>query len=621
MQKDTNLANKILAFVPETMPQLVQENGFYNLKYKNKYLHNPKNPLAEAKEIFSMAENSPVAIHMVYGLGLGYLFQITSANSKGTVILYEPDLAILKTAFALVDFSNDILKENVYITDNIEIAGDYIYRKSNMKNTPLLLSTISYRELDEVKFSELVMEMQKLVGSFGLDLKFTKEKFYQVLCDIINNTPKLVNEIPLAEIRDLYKGKTAVVVSAGPTLDRNIETIKKYRENIVLIVVGTAMKAISSHGITPDFLCIIEAFDCSAQIKDLNLENVNFVTEPFSNPMLKTFKFKRVFSHPSSNMPVNRFWCDIAGGLDNSEYLSKGSVSYTALNTARILGCSKIAFVGQDLAYVEGQCYSKDSAYKDLECAYNEKTQKWEIMAKDFDNFANALTNHGDMKLKREVAHKRLSDLNNSLYYVKGVNGDMIPTESVYAAFLRPLREFTEMFPNIEYFNTSLVGAQIDGFKNVPLEDILKDTSPIADREFDVSFHYDKELIKENLFKSKKSLTPITIILEEMKKTGKSLKNDIKRYRAVNQDILKRLRKLSTGYLALSTDYTKQSMIFDFISINERTDLDYELKMTQEMTVQSVENIVNKINEFVQVTENKINTVSSMIEHTIGELG
>lgn len=92
------------------MPQLVNENGFYNLVYKNTRLHNPANPLGEAQEIFARAENTPVTIHLIYGLGLGYLFQVASANSIGTVILYEPDLNILKIAFTLVDFSKDIEK-------------------------------------------------------------------------------------------------------------------------------------------------------------------------------------------------------------------------------------------------------------------------------------------------------------------------------------------------------------------------------------------------------------------------------------------------------------------------------------------------------------------------------
>ena len=102
-QKNETLAQELLTYIPTDVPELKQENGAYNLFYKNQYLHNPINPLGEAQEIFTMAENSPVAIHLVYGLGLGYLFQVTSLNSQGTVILYEPDLNNSATAVAVED--------------------------------------------------------------------------------------------------------------------------------------------------------------------------------------------------------------------------------------------------------------------------------------------------------------------------------------------------------------------------------------------------------------------------------------------------------------------------------------------------------------------------------------
>ena len=144
--KDKEFAEKIKSHIVTDVPQLIHENGFYNLKYKNHYLHNKDNPLQEALEIFSQAENSPVAIHFIYGLGLGYLFQAAAQASKGTVILFEPDLNILRTVFTLVDFSKDILKNNVYVTSDLTKAGEYIYQKSNMKNVPLMLSTIGYRQ-------------------------------------------------------------------------------------------------------------------------------------------------------------------------------------------------------------------------------------------------------------------------------------------------------------------------------------------------------------------------------------------------------------------------------------------------------------------------------------------
>lgn len=617
--KDRELASKLASHIITEIPQLVQENGFYNLVYKNVYLHNRQNPLQEALEIFSQAKNEPVAIHLIYGIGLGYLFQVASQKSLGTVILYEPDMNILKLAFTLVDFSGDILKNNIHIASTLNKAGEYIYQKSNIKNTPLMLSTAAYRELDENKFNELVTELQRMVGSYGMDLRYTREKFYPLLQKMIANLPCFIHEIPLAEFKDFYKGKTAVVVSAGPTLDRNIDTIKKYRDNIVLFVVGTAMRTIAKHQITPDFLCIIEANDCSKQIAGLDLSDVNFITEPFSHPNLRKFKFKNVYSHISANQPVNFFWSKILG-VNIEEYWSKGTVSYAALNCARILGCSKIVLVGQDLAYVEGQCYSKDSAYKDLVCCLNKETGKWEITAKDFDNFCASLSNSTNEEVRIKTAKKRLQDLNNALYYVKGINGDMIPTESVYAAFIRPLREFAEHFNDREYINTSLVGAQIDGYKNMPLEEALADSPRIDNRELISDFKYDIDKIFENIHSVVTNFSYAREKMQEGAKLIKTLNNELKRYRAVNPEILKIFKKLSMNYYELSAVYAKKNLLFDFITTAERIDLDYEMKMTVEFTPKTIENITDKINTYYQNAQKRMDIISESLIKVCGEL-
>ena len=617
--RDKELASKIASHIVDNVPQLVQENGFYNLIYKNTHLHNPQNPLQEAFEIFSQAQNEPVAIHLIYGIGLGYLFQVAAQKSLGTVILYEPDLNILKIAFTLVDFSNEILKKNVFIAATLEKAGEYIYQKSNTKNIPLMLSTVAYRNLDENKFKELVSELQRMVGSFGMDLRYTKDKFYPLLKKTIQNMPHFVHETPLAEFKDFYKGKTGVIVSAGPTLDRNIETIKKYRDNIVLFVVGTAMKAIAKHNITPDFLCIIEAYDCSKQIAGLDLSNINFITELFSHTNLRKFKFKNIYSHISANQPVNFWWKDIAG-IDIAEYWSKGTVSYAALNCARILGCSRIVLVGQDLAYIEGQCYSKDSAYKDLECKFNKENNKWEITARDFDNFCASLSNSPDAETRIKAANNRLQNLNNSLYYVKGIRGDMIPTESVYAAFIRPLQEFAENFNDREYINTSLVGAQIDGYKNMPLEDALKDSSPIENRELVSDFRYDVDKIKRNIKSAVENLKTCETKIHEGEKFVKSLNNELKRYRTVSPEILKGLKRLSINYYELSNVFAKQNLLFDYITTAERIDLDYEMKMTKEFTLQTVSNIVEKTNIYYTNALKRLAIVSNLLLKICEEL-
>ena len=618
-QKNEALARELLTYIPTDVPELKQENGAYNLFYKNQYLHNPANPRREAQEIFAMAENSPVAIHLVYGLGLGYLFQVTSLNSQGTVILYEPDLNIMRIVFNLVDFSNDILKKNVYVTNNLEQLSEYIYQKSNTKNSPLLLSTTSYRELNRENFASLVNELQQMIGRFGLDLKYTKERFWVLTKNLIKNLPNLIHETPIAEFQNRFAGQTAVVVSAGPSLDRNIETIKKYRENIILIVVGTAIKTLYKHGIKPDILCLIEAYDSSKQIQGLDLSDVYFITEPTANNSLRQFEFKGTFSHIANNLPINGWWSKLAD-INIREYSSKGTVSYTALNCARILGCSKIIIVGQDLAYVEGQCYSKDSAYKDLVCKYNNETKKWEITAKDFENFCNSLSNSPNEEVRIKTAQKRLENLNASLYYVKGINGDMIPTESVYATFIKPLTEFTQTFNDRNYINASLIGAQIDGFENMPLEEALKDSLKIENRELKNEFKYDIPTIIKRLRAVKDGLKTAIDKLQEGQRLTKSLHNDLVRARNINSDILKLLKKISVNYLDLSTNFANQNPLFDFITTSERIDLDYEMKMMREFTFDSVSNINEKLSKYYTNAQKRVEYINKMLETSLEEI-
>ena len=615
-QKNENLAKKIQAYIPTELPKLVQENGAYNLFYKGALIHNPQNPLAEANEIFSMASNIPVSIHFIYGLGLGYLFQITSLNSKGSVILYEPDLNILWFVFSLVDFSNDILKPNVMIVSEWEEVDDALHKKSGMTNSPEMLSLPSQRKYDEVGFDNLVRKIQDRIGAYAMDLKYTKDKFYPSLKMLIQNVPNLLREIPLAKYKDVYKGKTAVVVSAGPTLDRNIETLKKYRDRYVLFAVGTAVKTLCHNNIKPDFLCIIETYNSSRQVEGLDLSDVYFITEPYSNPALRNFKFKKIFSHISANTPINHFWSEVCEE-EIEEYWSKGTVSYTALNCARLLGCSKIVLVGQDLAYVEGQCYSKDSAYKDLVCEFNKENNKWEITAKDFESFADAISPSADRQEREAAAKRRLSNLNACLYYVKGIQGYDIPTESVYATFIDPLTKYAEHFNDRQYINTSLIGAQIDGYENMPLDEALKDSQPVGNIELDFAFNYDIEKIKTNLKFRLDELKTAFSKIEEGLRYSKSLNNELKRYRTVNVEVLKLLKKLSENYLDLSGDFANKSKMFDYITASDKLDLDYEMKMTQSFTVESVTNISKKLEQFYNNAFAKIAEIEGLINESI----
>ena len=165
-----------------------------------------------------------------------------------------------------------------------------------------------------------------------------------------------------------------------------------------------------------------------------------------------------------------------------------------------------------------------------------------------------------------------------------------------------------------------MVGAQIDGFENMPLEKALSDAEIIDDRNLVSEFKYDLDFIKNNLASMVQELDVAIEKLNEGQKYLKSLKNDIARYKNITVEVLKSLKKLSVNYLDVSYTYTKQSDLFDYITTSERINLDYEMKMTKELNYQSVSNIAQKLFVYYDHSSKRAVAVKRLLERIKGEL-
>ena len=108
----------------------------------------------------------------------------------------------------------------------------------------------------------------------------------------------------------------------------------------------------------------------------------------------------------------------------------------------------------------------------------------------DYDKWVNgelylARWGYKDKDFINGQINKRLEMYKGKITTVRGIKGDMLPTEAVYATFIQSLVQFAQKYSDIEFLNTSLRGAKIDGFRDVPLEDVLLNTQPIE--KFDTS--------------------------------------------------------------------------------------------------------------------------------------
>ena len=61
-----------------------------------------------------------------------------------------------------------------------------------------------------------------------------------------------------ARYKDAFAGYPAIVVSAGPSLHRNIEMLRQARGKAVIIAVSTVLRPLLRRGIKPDFAVVLD---------------------------------------------------------------------------------------------------------------------------------------------------------------------------------------------------------------------------------------------------------------------------------------------------------------------------------------------------------------------------
>ena len=78
---------------------------------------------------------------------------------------------------------------------------------------------------------------------------------------------------------------------------------------------------------------------------------------------------------------------------------------------------------------------------------------------------------------------------------------------------------------------------------------------------------------------------------------------------------MKSLKKISNAYLYLSTEFAKKSKIFDAITIAEKIDIDYEMKMTTEFNFESINKLNTLISKYLENAEKRITEIETIIKN------
>lgn len=459
--------------------------------------------IQESLKKFQQFDNYPILYF--FGLGNGSFYKKLLQNKKHqSVIVIEPELELIYIALNLVDFSTEILEGRIIIKLSRMVNKEYFieYMSGKIKFFLRVYDFHIHSKYYDLYKNEIDRVNKNILEAFRYTMYILGNCADDSLIGFehnLKNIPLMLQTPTLKElIENVYKRKSAVIVSTGPSLAKQLTLLKSVQDYITILCIDASFPILVKEGIKPDIVFSIERVPATGSFYKNTAkkahENVIFslATVCHNETINNIYGEKSFFMR---NDTYNTFF-----GFDDYGYLGGGqSAANFAFDFADKAKFENITFIGQDLAYgQDGASHSRDHIF-------------------------------GEDEVKNDKI----------IGYVEAYGGKgHVPTTTVWKAFLNSLiLQISSASTSV--FNSTEGGARIPGTVEIKFTEFCeKFVSKDIKKEL-ISLHKPLEKnIKENLEQYKLKKMEIEKIGKSMHKRSKKLYNEF-------QDFLLKIKDYS----------------------------------------------------------------------------
>ncbi|AEJ19438.1 motility associated factor glycosyltransferase family protein [Gracilinema caldarium] len=318
-------------------------------------LHSLFDPYKEAERIIKTVEKAGYLIIM--GLGGGYFAkEALKRPDIQSVLIIDFNLNACAELFSLIDYVS--LLSDPRISLLVEPSAELIYHYLLETYKPALhggIQVISLRprvDYDPEPFTEasdmIRVSIETISEDYSVQAYFGKPWFSNTVRNIINSEK---------HVHPFVMPQNVAITAAGPSLELQIQDIKRDRNESFLLATDTSLPALLEHGIEPDGVISI---DCQ------HISYYHFVPgKPKHIPLFLDLSSPPVLANLSDNTYF------FSGGHPFTQYISHywrsfpfvdtsgGNVTFAAVALADQLGARKITLYGVDFSYPEGESYAR----------------------------------------------------------------------------------------------------------------------------------------------------------------------------------------------------------------------------------------------------------------------
>lgn len=340
---------------------------------KKCYLHSIYNQNLEYEKMLSLVnENTKTLI--IFGIGYGNIFKyIKNLNLQiEHIIIIEPSLQIFKKflhAIKIESLTKYITKISFIINQTPEATAESIEQIiSESINTHIqFVYSITYRTIFKEYFEIMSKHIVNIIRGIKMNTLTNFINTYPLLVNVTKNLK--IEGYSVLELSELLKNNPVIMVSAGPSINKNIHILEKAKEKAIVIAVGTAIEILEQNNITPHFRAAFSpTLDLTIFKKLKNYEVPLIYMNNLYHDILPEYigpKF-RLLSHSDvySKYVYNKL------GIENKTVISELSIANIIFEYLCSIHCKEIILIGQDLAYQGNKMYA-EGAINNIEVTEN----------------------------------------------------------------------------------------------------------------------------------------------------------------------------------------------------------------------------------------------------------
>lgn len=446
------------------IPQLMYENKTVHLTS----LYNTRKQIDMLLENFKKVDLSKPTI--IFGISnCEYIDDIKKYIHDGNIFIVEPIKELREKAketlgnkveiFSLEDVDT-VNFRNVVKKIDINIIAYAAYKFIFKKDIEKCVDRVTERVIEKIS------DIQTQKGAKNLWVE-----------NYFSNLLHSIKDKSLEDLRDKHANKPAIIVSAGPSLDKTLDYLTGNDDRFIIISGGRTLPSLIKKNIHCDYTCIIDGNKGTYDVMEEALhykDSCLIYCGATEKRVVELFEGEKRYFITSQTKVLD----ELIFSRKVTSLWSSSSVAISCLDLAMLLGCNPIIMIGQDLAYTDNK--------------HHANIAKLSSEKEDVENYANKIL-------------------------IENVFGESVETSYEFKSVLKDFEFCIDLisknYPDIKFINCSKGGANILG---APYKD-FKDVLNLFDNKIESKISVDeiRNIDAEDIMKSILNMKNLIVKLEK----------------------------------------------------------------------------------------------------------